>query len=515
MANENIGFLDSLGIGSQDEASLLAEQRRLAELENNKGRARNQNIRDQSQAGFAGLFGAIGNLVRPQEGRSRNVKDSLAAGDAASRQVNDQQAAQAAGITVDDLKGRRAVRKAVQNSGIAEDGSYENRIKLAEFAAKSALDNNQTDAAHAALRQVTALRTEKKEFDKLSAVAEQEENEAIESNIPDVFIGGSKTPVAGQLARVSGVNGVLANGQFYGPGEFSFEGPDAGKNDESLDQRYRKIVPSGDRSKMDAMIQTGLSSVRQYKRVLSTIIDLSAKGGVNSVLSTSGNVISWVDNAARNVQGILDPILGNNTFDPSTGKTVTNEERRNGFRSAARDLNSDFWKDENGQSILGEAFQDASSAAQQHRAMIMELAYLAARMAEPSNRGLSDNDIKNAMRRIAGGTSNPQVMMRRFAEMTFDGAAQIEDAIDIHHGKFSDVPKEDFDKFIGGKALERYRGGLSDLQEEFGFVINDEGRAVFSAGLDNDVQPGEGIPGLETTGEAPAELSDEEFLLTL
>jgi hypothetical protein len=281
-----------------------------------------------------------------------------------------------------------------------------------------------------------------------------------------------------------------------------------------MDQRWRKIVPAGDRTKLTNMITTGASAVRQYRRVLSTIIDLSEGGGVNSVLSTSGNVLSWVDNATRNIQGILDPILGKSTFDPTTGKRVSSAERKSSFRQQAADANSDFWLDEGGNSILPEELRDASSAAQQHRAMVMELAYLAARMAEPSNRGLSDNDIKNAMRRIAGGTSNPQVMMRRFAEMTFDGAASIENEIDVHRGKFRDVSSAQFDDFVGGDALKSYREDLAGLQEDFGFTINQDGRAAFSVQpLDSDVAPGEGIEGLQTApGTVNSQKTDDDFL---
>lgn len=516
MADE-VGFLDSIGVGSQDERELFEERRRLAEESavNRTGASSRQFSRGENIG--AGLFGAIRNLIKPAEGRGRGVKDTINAGAAASRNMQDQQAAQAAGITVDDLKGRRALRKDI-NSFEADQSTVDGRIQLAEYAAKRAMEHGQGDAQYAALDQLTNLRKEKLEFTKLAADSERAENLAIESSLPSVWVNGSKLPVAGQYGKKDGVHGIFANGKFYGPGEFSLEDP-AGKNNETLDQRWRKIIPAGDRTQLSAMITTGNASVRQYRRVLSTIIDLSEEGGVNSVLSTSGNVLSWVDNAVRNVQGILDPILGSTTYDPATGKKESSAERRKGVIGRGMDAASDFWLDEGGQSILPEQFRDASAAAQQHRAMIMELAYLAARMAEPSNRGLSDNDIKNAMRRIAGGTSNPQVMMRRFAEMTFDGAAQIEDAIDVHRGKFSDVSREEFDEFVGGDSLSRYRTELDSLQKDFGFDINADGRATFTRQLDADIQPGQGVSGLSTAPgtdvKAEPALSDEEFLRNL
>ena len=43
----------------------------------------------------------------------------------------------------------------------------------------------------------------------------------------------------------------------------------------------------------------------------------------------------------------------------------------------------------------------------------MQMAYLDARLQEPSNRGLSDSDIKNALTRIGINTFDPMVFARR------------------------------------------------------------------------------------------------------
>ena len=56
---------------------------------------------------------------------------------------------------------------------------------------------------------------------------------------------------------------------------------------------------------------------------------------------------------------------------------------------------------------LPEALRGNALAAEQYWANVMELAYLDARLMEPSNRGLSDNDIKNALKRIGADTANP------------------------------------------------------------------------------------------------------------
>jgi hypothetical protein len=73
-----------------------------------------------------------------------------------------------------------------------------------------------------------------------------------------------------------------------------------------------------------------------------------------------------------------------------------------------------------------------SAEAQEHRAQILELAYMAARLAEPSNRGLSDKDIEAALARIAGDTSNPQQLLRRFVTIAADSAYDLEDRLDSY-----------------------------------------------------------------------------------
>jgi len=55
--------------------------------------------------------------------------------------------------------------------------------------------------------------------------------------------------------------------------------------------------------------------------------------------------------------------------------------------------------------------------AEAFRANIMQLAYLDARLQEPSNRGLSDNDIKNALQRLGVGDPNPMVFVNRQLEL--------------------------------------------------------------------------------------------------
>jgi len=74
---------------------------------------------------------------------------------------------------------------------------------------------------------------------------------------------------------------------------------------------------------------------------------------------------------------------------------------------------------------LGLKTADISRIAEQYKANVMELAYMDARLQEPSNRGLSDKDIENAMARIGAATANP----RSFAQRQLRLLERLEDAV--------------------------------------------------------------------------------------
>lgn len=510
MADRQTGFMESFL--QQDERALVDQQRRDAF----RGLQGQQFQMGRQAAPLVGAAAtAVGGLISGGEGRTRaGVMENLRQG---AQLTADKETALAAGLSVEELRGRRQVRENMRKLKLSNSGSFEDRIKMADELIREANQNNAPGLLAEAMAARQAIVKEQKEFDKLSATTKAEQNRAMSEGIGDIWLPGEGDATTGQFHRneqgVLGVNVANEDGtmKFVPVGQFSMVAPDSFSG-EGLDERWRKIVPKAETTKIKNMIVTGQSALRQYRRVLSTIIDMSQEGGVNSVMSTSGGVLSTVDNLARNIQGIVDPILGSWSNYNGT-KTKAGEVRKDVVKRGL-DATSDFWLDEKGDHILPAALRDASAAAQQHRAMIMELAYLAARMAEPSNRGLSDNDIKNAMQRITGGTSNPQVIMRRFAEMVFDGAAQIDDVLDVWRGTFRDIPSQDFDDFVGGDALKNYKAGLMELSADFGFTINRDGRAEFDRPLDSDVQPGEGVPGLPTAPGANQQALPEEQQLS-
>ena len=496
------GFLDELGLPSTDPQAIRAAQRQSA-----LSRANQQGAAFGQQA--AGLLGGLGagvaglvtgrNEGRGLKGFARNFGEAATA-------INDFQNAQALGMNREDFQSAKRIKDAAARQDFGPEGEIDTRIKLAEFVAKQAMNEGNFQVRKNALAQLDALRREKAEFDKLKATEKRAQDKSIFDNVQDIFINGESTPVTAQRRIDSNgdvVYDYVRNGEerTARPGEFSFEGPDSGGDNETLDQRWRRIVNSKARNDLRQAIITAADAIPQYRRVMSSVLDLSEQGGAEIVLSDSGTVVSFIDKAVRNIRGLGSAIL-------SAGNSKDNNALRGRMLDRAKNAADSIWDID-----LPEDFKRAAAASDQFRAQIMELAYLAARMSEPSNRGLSDNDVKNALRRLAVDSSNPQTILRRFAEIMADGASSIENQVSAVTTLFGPEHQTELEWLAGGETLQRYRKNLTDLYDDFGITIDPQtNRATFAESIDADVQPGEGV-GADTVD--PTTLSDEEFLETL
>lgn len=485
---DKLGFLDQLGIGTTDERALFQAQQQAAF----RGRAGEQRaLGRQASPLMHGLLGAAGGLITGDGGRSLGeAKRDFSRG---MRDRDDQLVAQAAGIDVPTLRKRRALRKAISAADIPNDGSFESRIKLAEFAAKKAMELDAPEVLGQSLAMVTALRTQYEEFQKLQAQRKEAESDLVN----DIWLEGEDRPRAAQIVPAGAwIADAQGKPQFVPIGQFSVTDPNENKDDIlPFDRRYQLLVPSSERSLIANTIVAAKDGARKFRRVMSEIDDLSKLGGVQSVLGWSGPFVAGIDSIVRNAQGIVRPFLttSKGRLERDDGTFVSLEDERKGFVRLASDPTHAIWDGIE----LPQAVQETAAAAQNYRAQIMDLAYAAARMAEPSNRGLSDNDIKNALDRITGGSANPQVIFRRFAEMAADSAIAIDDRIGVWAGHFSNSMTEDeFRLRVGGPTLQRYDREVAKLFDDFGISINEDGRAEFEEALDADVSPGEGIPEL-------------------
>jgi hypothetical protein len=291
-------------------------------------------------------------------------------------------------------------------------------------------------------------------------------------------------------------------------GEFAMTDPQKGtKAALPFNRQYQLLVPASERAKIAGAITAAKDGSRQINRMMSEMRDWSEQGGVESILSSSGKGLAKIDNIVRNVQGFVRPFIVDDK-----GRSSDFYEREDGTKVLASKEPASFLSRVTEFNIpLPEGVQLSAAAARNWNAQIMSLAYATARMAEPSNRGLSDNDIQNALIRLTADGSNPQVIFRRFAEMIGDASIQIDDNIGVWAGHFEEELGENYEaefrRRVGGPTLQKYDSEVADIFQREGIEIDETGRAVMARPLDVDVQPGEG-----TGGAQPAEpMSIEEL----
>lgn len=482
---EQPGFFEQLIGSAQDEGAvadtLYAEQRR-------DSRTRTQALTErgvqQLSSGLLSLFG----------------KKDTAAG------VKDQFTAQANGITVNELQTRRLIRQ--ETAGVKDDGTFESRRKMTDIAARIANEQGDSQSLARALSARQRLNEEETQFDKLKADKDISKAKAIDVQIQNAWKADG-TPVTGMLGIENGSSGMHTevNGELiFKPFDenFSQVEPDTdmdGIRPHEIANQLKINRGTDSIKRVTGLASSANTALAKTDRVLSTLTDLFEKGGVESVIGTSGKIITSVDNLFKNVRGVLNAFA-----DESVGTVYvirngvrTREERtfagRKGLAKFASDAASSFSE----LIKLPEGVERTSAAAQQHRAAVMEMAYMAARLAEPSNRGLSDNDIKNALARIAGDTSEPQVMMRRFLEMQVDAANELDFELRLMHGSLGPkVTDAQINMAVVGKGYAEYKKRKDAIFEKFGASVQPDGRVKFGEEflIGTDVGPGEGTVSL-------------------
>jgi hypothetical protein len=156
-----------------------------------------------------------------------------------------------------------------------------------------------------------------------------------------------------------------------------------------------------------------------------------------------------------------------------------------------------------------------SAEAQEHRAQILELAYMAARLAEPSNRGLSDKDIEAALARIAGDTSNPQQLLRRFVTIAADASLDLEDRLNSYKDAIPDISDDAVDNYFGGRLLKDYRTRRQQLFNDLEVTFDKNDRPLFHDVVDVQFEPGNGLrqPGVYDQDIRDVPVEEQEALL--
>jgi hypothetical protein len=440
--------------------------------------------------------------------RNRSLSGFGQAASEAHSQATDRDVAEATGISVAQLQGRREIRQLAGSS--SAEGTYEDRINLARKIADIANQSGDSEILGSALRRITELRTEQEEFGKLQAQTTKQESDAELSDVVTAFRNGKA--VDGTLARdennTKGLNIARADGTVefvpWGPGLTRNDptgGRAPGKSDTEL---LSSALGKKDFSKVRSVVQANVSVVRKYDAVLSGLKDAAVRGNVQEIVGDAGKTIAFMDNTVRSIRGVLEAFVPGDTF-------AEDSDLLDKYRGHANRPNDAIWE----RIQLPEWAQESSAQAQNYRAQIIELAYLSARAAEPSNRGLSDNDIKNALLRLGAGSANPAVLFRRSMEIVATGSNDVDDILQGYYGSIERrdgtfISDEKIDRLMGGKALTSYRENIAKLYGKFDVTIGDDGRATFAEPVDVDVQPirSDGAGGQE---DVLPNVTDEEY----
>jgi len=520
MAQEQNAFLSSLGpqIPTNSRSVIRSYTDQLAQQA--KGRPSGAANYERGR----GLGDIISGVAGGLSGRKNGENFGTAAA-ASVKRAEDQRAAEIMGVDVEEIHRARRIKERIGNIKVTDDGTPEARLQLLDEAIKVYNDENHPEGVRGLLQQRLAVKNEIASYEKTKA-------NAIDAGVEDAYLPDG-TPMSGTLTKQNGLAGLVTEEGFvpFGKELFRIDPTKLDAAKEPIHMAVRRFVPASARNQLQSQLLTAYASVRKTNRAMSTFKDLYDKGGVEVVIGDSGKLVSSLDNLLLNVRGAAQAVAGAFGSDAAprtwtdaggvdqkwsgTEKiTIEGKERivPRTYADAVSDGAHWIWD----KLDLPQNLRGASSAAQQHRAQIMELAYMAARMAEPSNRGLSDNDIKNALDRIAGNTSNPQVMMRRFIEMTADNLHEIEFAVKGWVEPLtSQYGREEAENALVGGNLKRLRAAYKDMYEQNNVTVDEDGRAIFQAPIGPDVQPGQGIaggPAPAPAGGDPMDMDDEAFL---
>jgi len=308
------------------------------------------------------------------------------------------------------------------------------------------------------------------------------------SDTVQAFLDGK--PVEGILASADGVKGLqIANKQgqvqFVPWGErLTRTDPTGGRAPgKSDDEHVSSVLGRKEFNTVRASINANIGVVRRYDAVLSSLRDAAEAGNIQEVVGQAGKTITMIDNFVRGLRGTLQAFIPGDTFFKDTNLIDRWKGHANNPNAAIWDLIQ-----------LPEWTRNSAAQAQNYRAQIIELAYLSARAAEPSNRGLSDNDIQNALKRLGAESGNPAVMFRRSMEIVASGSTEVDDRLKGHYTAYqrrdgSFISDEAIDRILGGALLGEYRAGIKALYKKFDVTITDDNRAIFGKPIDADVNP--------------------------
>lgn len=483
--NQTEGFLTGLGLGQINEQAVM--DRALGRDNPNRDpNDRNTMIREGMQQG--------GLAVRALENARRYKKDNGGKldYDAAQKRVRDEIVEKTVGLRPGELASRRKIRDEFRQQDFGDMTNYDNRIAAAQFVARRAAEEGNTPALDASLAQLSALVEEKQEYQKEQAGIESTEEvtagrkadrvEQMSATGYEVVGEDEYRAVGGTRDMIRDDDGNYRAGMRTSTGFRRFNEnflptdpravSGAGQNSLGLDQRLRLAVGGKYIAETKDLLQANFKNMAQSYRLMK---DIRRWGDdAVSIIGGAGEVTAEVNSAVNNLTGIVRMLGGGSEADWEAGGEWKDEDgnwqRRRSkeeWHKMATDDSNPIWN------VLPDNFRGNAREATLFRAHIMDLAYMAARLAEPSNRGLSDRDIESALIRIAGSLNDPKALSHRIAEMAAEGMMDVEARMKGLRGTVRDYKgwkQERIDdeviQLAGGEAYPA-------LQAHFGRILDD------------------------------------------
>jgi hypothetical protein len=409
--------------------------------------ARQAQIDPQGLAAGANLLGGLGGAIGSLFGKNkdRSLVEGFQAG--FSRE-SDKQIAQATGVPVDTVTRRRKIRQESAKIAVTPTGDdiadQKQQLKqLAELAEK----HGDTELLLNINRKRMQLRITEKELDELelgneAARIKNEKDSFVNerakyTGMPILLPGDNPhdknfIPTHGEFSRETGLwtvtrpNGeveVLPEGtsvMAYDPRDYTSAAGKLGDTPLAI-----AVKRSGGSKSFDALSQ-GLVDMHKIAGITEGVADAylsiaDPQAVSNPWFRKAGNLANNAIRFAESTARIATLETGDTTYVWDNGKPYKNNQYHiNG--KVVSEARQREWANEQiekgieamgGIQALFPGVKEAAAAQGRFKAMIMELAYMDARMQEPSNRGLSDKDIEAALERIGAFSSDPTVFIDR------------------------------------------------------------------------------------------------------
>lgn len=353
-----------------------------------------------------------------------------------ARQAADAVDARMTGLTPEALKAREATQAQLQDLDVPSTGdNMADREATLQQIVNVANQNGDSNTALAAMQRLTMLRAQR--IDLETAEGKQREQQRQEARDIETDSSGRTLHMVGDDP-----DGGLSTGRLEEDGTWTvfrpngevLQGVDGDKLilDPDKAARLRSFeMPEGQLEKAlklngynPSAILKGRAEYKTFAET-ATIVGDMAEGMLDMynpsvALSDSNAITRGADRAFSLVDTVSSVFTRNEDKQREQyrisygGKPVSAKKQR---ELATATSHYDKFLASQGidfRSVLPDHIKEDTEQAALFKANMMRLAYLDARLQEPSNRGLSDADIQNALERIGAASPNPNVFARQW-----------------------------------------------------------------------------------------------------